>query len=341
MMADILISSIEGDGVIETPTFVTGTGTRLTGLDKYKPKTLKQKLYIINDRLCVALGGRGDQMYTFLKRLKAFFGEVNFDNNDFKQYIETYPYEDKTDLIAIILFCTKIEANYEFSVIGIGSLRETQHEIYEKVITGGSGAGQFLHLINNHVTNIASHDLTTEEKLLVANQYLMGYWLGNESVSVESLSNYWGAGYEMIVFRNDKFVKLEEYTVVLFTGKIGKGIDFQPLPINTIMVNYEDDILVIKAFSKGIEKIFIVPAIDETRTEIVLNKEPKHETVIITYAIINHDINKWFFPTVVFPKNKNVLGETPIVIERVADKLRVFTDSNFDKYIFEMVSKEN
>jgi hypothetical protein len=113
------------------------------------------------------------------------------------------------------------------------------------------------------------------------------------------------------------------------------------LPINTIMVNYEDDILVIKAFSKGIEKIFIVPAIEETRTEIVLNKESKHETVIITYAIINHDINKWFFPTVVFPKNKNVLGETPIVIERVADKLQVYTDSNFDKYIFEMVSKEN
>jgi hypothetical protein len=341
MMADLLISSTESDGVIETPTFVKGTGTRLTQLNHSKPTTLRQKLYIINDRLCVALGGRGDQMYTLLKRLKNLYGEVNFDTEEFKNYVENYPNEDETDLIAIILLSTKNEFDYEFSVLTIGTLKETQHEIYEKVIAGGSGTDQFLQLLNSKVPMEITDDLTLSEKLLVANQYIIGYWLGRESASFESLSNSWGAGYEMIVFKDSKFVKLEEYTVVLIYGKMGKEINFQPVPINTIMVNYEDNILVMRAFSMGIEKIFVIPAIDEMRTEIVLKKDPKHKTLVITYIFDNLDTNKQFFPTSVFPKNRNVLGETPVFIERVENKLRIYTDSNYDKSIYELILRQN
>ena len=334
MMADLLISSAESDGVIETPTFVKGTGSILIDPEgrSYKPLTLMQKLYVVNNRLCLALGGRGDQMYTFLRKVKAFYGSDDFDNDDFQRFLATYPNEDKSGLIAIILTSKKIEKEVLFTAYWIGSVKHSNNERYETVWAAGSGVNQFIDFINSNPK--FRTDITDADATLVMNQYLMGYWIGNEVASAESLSNNWGAGFEMIVFRNGKFVKLKEYTVVLIAGKIGKNIDFNPAPINTIMFSYQTDVLIIKAFASNIEKVFAVPAIDETRTELeLLETDPKHETLLITYLIHNVDNNREYFPTIVFPRSKNELDASPIKIERVRDKLRLHISSELDPFI--------
>ncbi|MFZ6009894.1 MAG: hypothetical protein ACOYXT_06045, partial [Bacteroidota bacterium] len=231
MMADLLISSSDSDGEIELPTFVKGAGKLFSKMEGGKPLGLKQKLYVVNDRLCVALGGRGDQMRTFLKRLTTFYGSTDFRDDELITFVENYPAEESNELIAIVLKSKQDDNGYAFAIRCIGGLRMIENDRYEKVIAGGSGARQFLEFIQTNPK--FGTDITNSDALLVMSQYLISYWLGREVARVDSLSNYWGAGYEMIVFENGKFVKLEEYTVVLLVGRFGNGIEFEAAPIST------------------------------------------------------------------------------------------------------------
>lgn len=336
LMADLLISSVESTGEIELPTFVKGTGSLFANMSRYKPLGLKQKLYIVNDRLCVALGGRGDQMRTFLKRMTAFYGSIDFNDDELITFVETYPIEESNDLIAIVLKSKQDETGYTFAVRCVGGLRMIENDRYEKVVAGGSGAKQFLEFIQTNPKY--GTDITNTDAFLVMNQYLISYWLGREVARVDSLSNYWGAGYEMIVFESGKFVKLEEYTVVLLVGKFGNGIEFEAAPISTMMVGYQEKVLVIRVFANNVEKIFAIPSILDDRESIeVKDQEAKHSTLLMTYILENVDNNTEHFPTIVLPRNVNEFDKTPIVFKRVGNRLQLHKDRKTDDYILSVV----
>jgi hypothetical protein len=336
MMADLLISSPKSDGAIEIPTFVKGTGKMFANMKQSKPCGLTQKLYIINDRLCVALGGSGDQMYTFLRRVKAIYGDNNFDDIDLLRFIETYPKDESNDLIAIVLKSQQIDGVFDFAVRCVGNLHLIDNERYTKVVAGGSGAKQFLDFIQTNPT--FATDISDTDALLVMNQYLISYWLGQEVARAESLLNHWGAGYEMIIFDNGRFVKLDEYTVVLLVGKFGKGIEFEAAPISTMMVNYQEDVLIIRVFANDEEKVFPVPSIINEQDSIeVVDIEPKHATLLITYILEDVDKNMQYFPTVVLPRNKNEINQSPIVFKRIGDKLQLYQDSRADTHVLNSI----
>ena len=101
-----------------------------------------------------------------------------------------------------------------------------------------------------------------------------------------------------------------------------------------MMFGYQSDVLIIKAFSRNVEKIFPVFSIDDDRAEVeIKTHDPLHNTLLITYMVTDEDKNTEHFPTIVRPRNKNKFGETPIFFERVADKLRLYTDKRTDRYV--------
>jgi len=336
MMADLLISSSDSDGEIELPTFVKGAGKLFTDMKGSRPLGLKQKLYVVNDRLCVALGGRGDQMRTFLKRITTFYGSTDFRDDELITFVENYPAEESNELIAIVLKSRQDDNGYTFAVRCIGGLRMIENDRYEKVIAGGSGARQFLEFIQTNPK--FGTDITNSDALLVMNQYLISYWLGREVARVDSLSNYWGAGFEMIVFENGKFVKLEEYTVVLLVGRFGNGIEFEAAPISTMMIAYQENVLIIRVFANNIEKLFAIPSILDDREWVeVIDRDAKHSTLLMTYILENIDNNTEHFPTIVLPRNVNEFDKTPIVFKRVGSMLQLHKDRKADDYILRVV----
>lgn len=170
------------------------------------------------------------------------------------------------------------------------------------------------------------------------NQYLISYWLGREIAHVDSLSNYWGAGYEMIVFGDGKFLKLEEYTIVLLTGKFGRGIKLEPAPISTMMVAYQGNVLMIRVFANNIEKLFAIPSILDDRVEVeVIDRDAKHSTLLMTYILENVDNNTEHFPTIALPCNVNEFDKTPIVFKRVGKKLQLHIDRKTNDWILGVV----
>lgn len=335
MMGDLLISSKQSTGDMELPTFVNGTG-KLFFNKENRPVGLSQKLYVINDRLCVGVGGRKDQMRTFLKRLKALYGDHNFDDKDLFDYVEKYPQEDRTGLFAIVLKSQIVNGEIEFSARCLGEMYVLENKWYQKIISAGSGASQFIDFTQTNPK--FGTDLEGTEALLYMNQSLIAYWLGQEVSRGESLSNLWGAGYEMITFKDGRFIKLDEYTVVLLTGEFGTGIKYQPAPFSTMLVNYQNDVLVIRTILHNEEKVFFARSIVDDREEIEINyREPKYEVLMIIYILTDVDTNIEYTPCVIRPRNINERGKSPIIFERVNGRLQMGTHPKTDEYILEKV----
>ena len=336
-MGDLLFSSEESDGVIDIPTFVKGVDQRVAKLQGSRPATMKRKLYVINDNLCVALGGREDEMFTFLRKLKAFFADPDFQISELTEFMNA-PDEERSHLIAIVVACIPGAERHDFRAFFIGPMKRLDNERYQQIIAAGTGVNQFFEFVSSNPK--FDTDINNDDAFLVLHQYLMSYWLGQEVVSTESLLNRWGGGFEMIYFENNRFMMLEEYTVVLLQGKIGKNVKLDPAPFNTIIFYYQQDVLMIRAFSMGIQKIFAVPAIDEEKEGITaIQRSYAHPTLLITYIVWNVDTNVEQLPTVVFPRNKNVLEGTPVLIEQSGDELLLTIDSRFNDYIETVLTK--
>lgn len=335
LMADILLSSTEGSGMA-VPTYVDGTDELFTNVDK-KPIGLNQKLYVINDRLAVALGGRLDQMHTFLNRIQVLYSDVNFDDNDLDDFITSFGNDEGDKLLAIVIRSNmKGNGIPNFHVRTVGDIYVADTERFDKVFAGGSGVSSFVKFVNS--VSAMRSDITNEDIFLSSNLSAIGYFLSSEMLDGNTLTNLWGAGFEMIIFEDGKFVKLKEYTVVVMWCEFGKKIEFNAGPVRTMLFNYEDDALVIRAIYNDKERVFAIPKINDERQAIKAKlDDPKHEILLIPYLFHDVDSDGHIYHSVsVFPKNVNKQGESPIVFFRdERGKLLMSTDAAHDKQFFE------
>lgn len=314
LMGDLLISSPDGDENMPTPTYVNGT-REIYADSEDKPVGLNQKLYVINDRLCVALGGRVSQMKTFIKRLREIYDNVNFDINDLSNFAVEFSREEGNEMFGIILIATKTdEHGYDFQVrcINLYSRDMAQSSLYGTVVAGGSGADQFLTFVQTNPK--FATDITNSDAFLAANQSLMSHYLGLEVSNGGTLREYWGAGFEMITFQKGKFVKLQEYTVVVLNAPFGRGKIFEAEPICTMMINYQDDVMLITTFAENVERVFAVPPITDKRNSIeVTDFESKDNALLLSYIFKDTDNgNTEYYRSAIFPRNKFEFGKSPI-----------------------------
>lgn len=341
MMADILISSPDGDGTMPIPTYINGTKEIFTDVNGSNPFGLNQKLYVINDRLCVALGGEVKQMEKFLKQLRVIYDTVDFDDEDLWKFTDNFAREDGDQMDAIILKSKKVKDDeYDYQVRCIGNLRFIENALYDKVIAGGSGSKQLIEFIQTNPKFVT--DITDTDAFLAANQSLIAHFLGLEVSSGKTVSKLWGAGYEMIVFENGKFVKLQEYTVVLLYAPFGKSIEFEAVPFSTMMINYQDDMLLISTFTNNVERVFPVPSITDERKQFsVTDFQPSHSTLLMTYIFRDVDNgNAEYSRAAIFPRNKNEFDQTPIVFQRIDGKLRLYKDGRQDVAVLQTLINE-
>lgn len=335
LMADILLSSTEGSGMA-VPTYVDGTEELFSNKER-KPIGLRQKLYVINDRLAVALGGRFDQMYTFLNRIQEFYGRVNFDDNDLDDFITAFEKDEGKELLAIVIRSIK-NANGipNFHVRTMGSISIADTEVFDRVFAGGSGVSSLMKFVNS--TTSMRTDIQTTDRFLTSNLSAIGYFLSTEMLDGKSLANLWGAGFEMIIFEDGKFVKLKEYTIVVMWCEFGKKIEFNAAPVRTMFFSYHDEVLMIHAIYKDKEQIFEIPKVNDDRQRGNAKvKDPKHEVLVIPYLYHDVDSDGHVFHSVsVFPRNVNRKGESPIVFFTDSRGKHIMsTDRQHDKDFFE------
>lgn len=337
MMADILLSSIEGSGM-SLPTFVDGSEHLFIDQED-KPIILNQKLYVINDRLCVSLGGRADRMFTVLNKLQTFFSDVNFNDAELDASITEWDNEYGKELIAIILRCIrKDDDQHQFFVRTIGNIKPIESKTFGAVFAAGSGAEVFKQFLTGK--HEVHSDIENSDIFLANNLSVIGYFLSKEILDGKTLKDLWGAGFEMIIYEDNKFVKLREYTLVVLMARFGKNHPFECFPVRTMFFSYEDDVLLIRAILNNKEKTFAIPAINDDR-EVVNVKlpDPEHEKLVVAYIFSDEDSDGTVYHRVgVSPRNPNKEGESPVVFYRdERGKLIMLTSKKYDKYFYDSV----
>jgi hypothetical protein len=111
LVGDILITSSLNGNNLSIPSHLDGLKNLLQeSKQSGTPSDLRQKIYIINDRLCVALGGRLDQMYSFLNALTTYFKDTLISDSELDVFLKNYP-DDKLDHLAALTLLIEIKEN--------------------------------------------------------------------------------------------------------------------------------------------------------------------------------------------------------------------------------------
>jgi len=306
-MADILLSSYESEGNIATPSFINGTGKILDNVQGSKPTDrLIQKLYIINHQLCVAVGGRLDQMFSFVRALKIYFEEKIPTETELRDFLDNYDETKKNNLIALVLHAENGGNRVKFTSCHIGEWKSLEHDLFEEAFACGSGRDDYLKELEFAFNNvIVKSDLSEPNDAFlsaISNSLLVfARFLGLESVTAQTLLKKWGAGFEIVSYVNGRFMKLDEITLVTMIGEKYFDKPLSTRPLNCLKFIYFDEALIIRGYAYGKEKIFCAVPIDQVEKYKSFNiniPDFNSNTTLLSYVI----------------KSENNLHETPVIV---------------------------
>lgn len=219
MIGDILVSSKTENKGISLPNFFEGLNDQILSQSISFPSSLRQKIYILNNQLCLGLTGRMDQVFSFLNYFQAFFSTEEYRIEDLQGHLDTYPKEKKTELAGIFLSVRKLENNRsEIIAIKVGGCEEKVISPFGKTIACGSGKKQFLEFLKSS-DYLEKSGFDELGKALYSNLTSIAAQLGNEAALANTITEAWGAGFEMIYYWNGKFQKLDQFTIFMFTGE--------------------------------------------------------------------------------------------------------------------------
>ncbi len=301
LVGDILLSSTDSDGNIETPSFLSGTGNLFDHVDGLKPFKFTRKVYIINDQLCVGLGGNYAQMYSFLNSLQAHFKDKIPSVNELKDYLNWYDVEKMDNLFGIVLLAETINTQIVFHPATIGKLNDYQHPVFEKVIVGGSGSNDFKESLNTFDRVYGEGAVNNENKALSQTFMLLSIFLGHEVASAKSLMNKWGAGFELITYKDGKFIFIDNFTFIFWKGVYNKDLGLKSSPFRVMKYKYEEDVLIIRAtdFEKN-EKAFGVIPLNKDKKDYKLDAitiPDYHSKSIIVFYILRLENGQYITPS--------------------------------------------
>ena len=305
LTGDILVTSkvIGQSNSVITPTALLGVGDFLADIPN-KPYSLYQKIYVINPCLCIGLAGNLAQMTSYLKSMRAFFSNGSTEK-ELKEWLNSYDKEKLENLGAIGLHFEPHEGRmgalkvFKFTH---GNVKEARTSEFGQTFSIGSGADQFINLAitstNSHAMNEV--EMPDSQKMwrmsLQRNLQLFGRILGTEAFHMTTISNAWGAGLEVIAFKNGAFFKLPETTVsifeVLFNWKTKKVEGF--CSVATMKFYYHNAAFIIDSANNEIARRFIVPELGKESEDYDVSGLPPRTdfnslNTIVTYYIPRED----------------------------------------------------
>jgi 20S proteasome alpha/beta subunit len=256
VVADVLFSSEEGTEGIRLPTNDFPILPFLKDVT-YKPVFLKQKLYILQPNVCLAIAGNYNELVPFVTELRTqckYYS--NFGTRKVtKEQIMEFLSEQNLDI-------TLKESGFLISHVGYdendqpetwnqftrGDWGEIDDDVFEGALAFGSGKKDFFNHIKQPVSVTSSHENGNIHRAMQMNTTFISKLLSIERVTLSNLQNAWGAGYEIAYFNGTTFKKIEDNAYVICHGDfdaIGEiGI---PVPRLILYYNYVNDNLIITA----------------------------------------------------------------------------------------------
>ncbi|HTE30692.1 MAG TPA: hypothetical protein VK666_09995 [Chryseolinea sp.] len=291
------------------------------------PVNLMQKLYIIDETLCIVFSGNYVEIKLFLEDLTKFWSYSKENQNRVRlfEFLSSFDlYTNFTQSSFLLQFAEKVDEGLPMLFdIRHGKIYEIQHPVYGLIHATGSGSNGFLEIIEKKTIYDFPENDGTQMYVLISHLSLLAHLLTRERFSLETIADAWGGGFETAVFQNDRFVRMDKIAYVICNGKyLDDAVtktEHLLLPNLLMYYEYYKGVLQITSFDftqrpeveyadtsinltyrKFLSNKFIVPGISQD--EVVIEEIEKMSNSFSTARlaagfILTRPENKYLFPS--------------------------------------------
>ncbi len=265
LISDLLWSSEFSDKSVKFPTNIFDPSPYLPNDHQDKPIKLGQKMYIINDKVCIIFAGINDEIIIFLTLFKDKFQSYdNISKDDIHEFLKAYKLENNYKESAFFIthienlsngainvnqfYCPSITNEVDSSNFNIeeGSWNIMHDKMFETVSALGSGTEGFLNIIKQNGTLRTQFEKGDFMSAVQANTTLIAQILTLERVALYTLKENWGGGFETAYYNGNRFEKISEIAYLISHGQFNSSGEIGiPIPMLIMYYKYINDILYI------------------------------------------------------------------------------------------------
>ena len=207
----------------------------------FVPTSLRQKIAIVNDNLCLGWSGRSLSAQIIIKELfKEARRKPNWNSDDILSFLSSFDSEHK-DKVGIVGYSNDGRGIFPF---GYGVGQAYQSPKHGLVRLSGTGATTFKSYLDDFNVPAASGRLNP---LDVAVGNTLGITTLMTGLEPDNLLSYFGGGYEIALLVRRKFTKIDDVTYLVWVGdQINASSWKLNFPHIFIKYYYRSDLLFIK-----------------------------------------------------------------------------------------------
>lgn len=303
LIGDLLITSKKGNAERQIPSFLGDVKEFFPNDKKNYPIDLKQKIYIIEEKIALGLAGNVYQMKEFLDDIQIFFKYQLPSEENFLKFMDNYDYRNR-DECSILVFIIDEEFSKIKPIVHVyGNWEEFSDPQIEVGILIGSGKDAFKRKLQS--LKIDCDQMNVSRGI---NFSLLPLILAEENQSLNSILEAWGAGFQLIEFVNGKFKKLDEYTIVVCKSTLtnsGKSMENDPYLI--MYYKYYGEVLIINSILYNEFKRYGVLPLNlkkENIDESLIPEFRSFESSIVLCTFVLEESGESFFTTVLHEGNE-------------------------------------
>lgn len=247
LIGDLLLSGTKLPGVVPVLPTVKDVAARFPPGSNWVPVATGQKIAMVTDQLVVGWSGQLGTARDVICELRRKSASATFTMASLNQHFDSLSPAVWKD-IGLLGFIRDPNGITPFA----RHAAEMKSTLFGNVGLLGSGAAdveQFLTGLKQ-LPDAMEREMNELEQSLAFAFYLTGSFLSLEQVTAESISKFYGAGYEIASLMGERFEKMGDVTYIFWKAIAHDGqprLDKQPMQL--FRYAYIGDMLVIRAFS--------------------------------------------------------------------------------------------
>lgn len=275
LIGDLLISSPDKGHDLSIPTHLKPVEHLLPSTQQRFPSKLKQKLYIINPKLCLAIAGSVVSMKLFLKDVRQHFRYKPTNLDEINDLLFQYSEVPHKDLSYCVIYAEQKENEKPFRYFFKGG-KNIIETLSQKLWIAGSGSQDYSADIAEPF-RFSSSVPSSDPRFSIANLLMdLAKMLAKERFTLNTIAKFWGAGFELILFEDNQFKKLDDITYILLKGAIDPTGQMVASPVSFYNYKYHSDLLIITSFSEETQRsgITTLDITDDELQQLKSNNPP-------------------------------------------------------------------
>lgn len=213
LVGDIVISGWEQPGIatiiptvgISHAVFPEGSGYTITNL--------KQKVNIISDNLMIAWAGSYAAAKYVISELKRLSEHQEISQDLIHHFFTEEVSQNIGQQEVAFIGCISNSDHFTFFDYSYGvEIEKINHSRYGEVMISGVGKDDVQEILQDIERQSARDDLSRFHNAVIATLTLCGYLMARDK---RSLRNFFGGGYEIATFSENKFSKVDDYSFFL------------------------------------------------------------------------------------------------------------------------------